>query len=101
MASRKRITWAMKSSSPNGRAGGDVAGVVPIGDVHVVLRQHGAHGAAQQGGEVAGHGGDQHDLGWLAGASFRKRSKVANGVRSATSSRTATSPPPALIRSIP
>ncbi len=36
-------------------AGGarDVAHVVPVGDVDVVLGQHGAHGAAQQRGEMA------------------------------------------------
>ncbi len=36
-----------------------VANVVPVGDEDVVLRQHGAHGAAQQRGEVARQRCDQ------------------------------------------
>ncbi len=40
--------------SRSGRAAvRDVARVVPVGDVDVVLGQHGAHGAAQQRGEMA------------------------------------------------
>jgi hypothetical protein len=35
--------------------GRNVAGVVPVGDVDVVVLQQGFHGAAQQRGEVAGH----------------------------------------------
>ena len=34
-------------------AGGHVAGVVPVGDVDVVILQHGLHGVAEQRGEVA------------------------------------------------
>ena len=33
----------------------DVARIVPVGDVDVVLGEHRAHGAAQQGGEMARH----------------------------------------------
>ena len=33
----------------------NVAGVMPVGDVNVVILQQGFHRAAQQGGEVAGH----------------------------------------------
>ena len=32
-----------------------VAGVRPIGNIHVVIRQHRLHRAPQQGGVVAGH----------------------------------------------
>ena len=37
----------------------DVAGVVPVGDVHVVVGHERAHGGAEQGREVPGQGGDQ------------------------------------------
>ena len=48
----------------------NVAGVVPIGDVHVVVLREGAHGRPEQGGEVPGERGhDKHfgldDLGVL------------------------------------
>ena len=39
----------------------NVAHVVPVGDVDVVLRQHRAHGRAQQRREVAGQRRDQQD----------------------------------------
>ena len=46
---------------------GHVAGVVPVRDVHLMVDQQGAHGFAQQGGEMPGQGGDQQHLG-LPGA---------------------------------
>ena len=49
-----------------------VACVVPVGDVDIVVGQHGAHGVAQQRGEVARHRRhDQHlGLGFGAGGQF-------------------------------
>ena len=44
-----------------------VAGVVPVGQVHVVLGEHGADGAAQERGEVPRHGGDQEHARLVAG----------------------------------
>ncbi len=37
----------------------DIARVVPVGNVDVMVGQHSLHGPAQQGGEVAGHRGNQ------------------------------------------
>jgi hypothetical protein len=44
------------------RADGDVAGVVPVGDVDVTIGQQAEHRGPQERGVVAGHGRDQKDL---------------------------------------
>ena len=47
--------------------GRDVAGVLPVGDVQIVIRQHRPHGLAQQRREMAGHRRHQHHPGLLDG----------------------------------
>ena len=42
---------------------GNHAGVFPVGDIDLVVAQHAAHGIAQQGGVVAGQGGDDQHRG--------------------------------------
>jgi hypothetical protein len=42
---------------------GHVAGIAPVGDIDVAIGQHGLHGGAQKGCEMAGHGGGQQHLG--------------------------------------
>jgi hypothetical protein len=75
------------------RPGGErhVARIVPVGQVHVVIGEHGADGAAQERGEVPDMGATRSTRGWSPATSFRKRSKLPKGVRSTTSSLTATS----------
>ncbi len=68
-----------------------VAGVVPVGDVDVVIGQQGAHGAAQQRGEVAREGGTTSTRGCSLAMSLRKRRSVPNGVESTRSSVTGVS----------
>ena len=52
--------WPIYSSKPKRPSlGRNVARIVPIGDVDVVFGQHGAHGGAQQRGEMAGQRRDQ------------------------------------------
>ena len=60
ITSRNWIRWSTYSSKPKRPcSSGDVAHVVPVGDVDVVLGQHGPHGAAQQRREMAGQRRDQ------------------------------------------
>ena len=85
------------------RAGGErhVAGVVPIGDVDVVVLQQGLDRVAQQRGEMARQ--RRHDQHARLGdpVSFRKWRKVANGVTSAATSVTVTSALPTRTLSMP
>ena len=86
----------------------DVAGVVPVGDPHVLLGEQRAHGAAQQRGEVTGERRDERAPSGSGGgpstspsASFLKWSSVPNGVTSVASSVTTTSRRPTLTESMP
>ena len=54
-----------------------VAGVAPVGDVDVVVRQQGLDRAAQQGGEVAGQRRDQQDARLLGIALLAEAHQVA------------------------
>ena len=84
----------MYSSKPKPpSASGDVARVVPVGDVDVLVGEQRAHGAAQQRGEVARERRDQEHLrqrrataGVLRPPSFAKCSSVPKGVTSVASS---------------
>ena len=59
----------------------DIAGIGPVGDVHVVLGQQHAHGVAQQGGEMAADSGATSRTRGCGGApSLAKRSRVPKGV---------------------
>ena len=67
IARRNVIMCSMYSSSAEGAGlDRDVAGVVPVGDVDVVVGQHRAGGVAKQRGEMARHRRDEQHRGWAS-----------------------------------
>ena len=81
--------------------GADIAGIVPVGDADIVLRQHGAHQAAQQSGEMPGQGRHHQHARLRTSTSFLKCRSVPNGVTASGSSVTATSRLPIRTVSMP
>ncbi|MFO1033605.1 MAG: hypothetical protein U1E15_05840 [Hyphomicrobiales bacterium] len=55
------------------------AGIGPIGNINVMVREHGFHGVAQQRGIVAGHGGDDQQLGLAVDLLLAEMQESAEG----------------------
>ena len=58
-----------------------VAGIAPVGDIDVVIAQQGLDRAAQERGEMAGHGGDKQHARLVLGVLAREAQQVAKGRR--------------------